>query len=189
MPSNTQTNRPMSVTTPLGPDKLLLTSFSGHEALSQLFTFRLDALAENSADVPFDKLLGQPVVVRLELPGNKQRHFAGICSRVSQGESTQTFTAYRLEMMPAFWLLTRRAQSRIFQHKNVPDILKEVLKGLDVVFQFQGTFQPRDFCVQYRETDFNFASRQMEEEGLFYFFKHTQKGHQLVVGNSPAAHP
>jgi type VI secretion system secreted protein VgrG len=78
-------------------------------------------------------LLGQPISVRLELPGGKQqRYFAGICSRVTQGESTHKFTDYRLEMVPAFWLLTRRAQSLIFQHKNVPDILKEVLQGLDV---------------------------------------------------------
>jgi type VI secretion system secreted protein VgrG len=187
--ANTQTSRPLAVTTPLGPDKLLLVGFSGQEALSQLFTFFLDCMAENKTEVPFDKLLGQPIGVRLELPGGKQRFFAGICSRVSQGESTQTFTDYRLEVVPALWLLTRRAQSRIFQHKNVPDILKEVLKGLDVSYQIQGTFHPRDFCVQYRETDFNFASRLMEEEGLYYFFKHSEKGAQMVVANTPSGHP
>src|SRR5207248_910115 len=102
MATNTQTYRPMAVSTPLGPDKLLLVGLSGHEGLSQLFRFQLDAVAENKTDVAFDKLLGQPLGVRLELAGGKeQRYFCGICSRVAQGESNEDFTDYRLEMVPA----------------------------------------------------------------------------------------
>jgi type VI secretion system secreted protein VgrG len=181
----------MEVSTPLGKDVLLLEGFSGHEGLSQLFRFQLDLLADNRQvkDVAFDKLLGQPVTVRLGLSAGKQRFFNGICSRFSQGESGLEFTTYRMEVVPRFWLWTRRAQSRIFQHKNVPDILKEVLQGLDVSFDLLGTFHPRDFCVQYRETDFNFACRLMEEEGIYYFFKHTDGGHPMVVANTPQSHP
>jgi type VI secretion system secreted protein VgrG len=71
----------------------------------------------------------------------------------------------------------------------VPEILKAVLDGLDVAFQIDGTFQPRNYCVQYRETDFAFASRLMEEEGIYYFFTHTADGHKLVLANTPASHP
>lgn len=188
MVTYTQANRPMKVTTPLGPDTLLLIGFHGQEGLSQLFHYQLDLIAENGKDVAFDKLLGQPITVSLNLPGGKPRSFAGICSRFSQGARDTTFTAYRLEMVPAFWLLTRRAQSRIFQQKSVPDILKKVLEGLDVTWEIQGTFEPRDYCVQYRETDFNFASRLMEEEGLYYFFTH-EGGHKMVVANTPQSHP
>ena len=63
-----------------------------------------------------------------------------------------------------------------------------MLDGLDVTFEIQGTFHPRDYCVQYRESDFNFASRLMEEEGIFYFFKHTAEGHKMVVANTPDSH-
>ena len=77
------------------------------------------------------------------------------------------FTRYQAEIVPQLWLLTRKAQSRIFQQIAVPDILKQVLTGLDVAYQLQGTYKPRDYCVQYRETDFNFASRLMEEEGIY----------------------
>jgi type VI secretion system secreted protein VgrG len=190
MPSYVQTHRPMAIDTPLGPDKLLLVGFRGEEGLSRLFHFRAHLLAENGTDVPFDKLLGQAVVVRVEVPSAmQQRYFHGICSRVWQGESDETFTAYRLEIVPHLWLLTRRSQSRIFQHKSVPDILKAVLQGLNVTFEIQGTFHARDYCVQYRESDFAFASRLMEEEGLYYFFKHTAKGHTLVVANTPQSHP
>ena len=191
MPTYTQDNRPLSVKTPLGKDVLLLVGLTGHEAISQLFTFQLDLLAEDASKVKFDKLLGQKITVALKLPNEKERYFNGICKRISQGGRSEgeVFTSYHLEIVPQFWLLTKRSQSRIFQHINVPDILKKVLDGLDVTFEIQGTFEPRDYCVQYRESDFNFASRLMEEEGIFYFFKHTAEGHKMVVANTPDSHP
>ena len=184
----TQSHRPLSVTTPLGKDKLLLVGFSGQEAISRLFSFHLDLLAEKKTEVAFDKLLGQKVSVHLNMADGKPRYFSGICSRFSQGERGETFTSYQMEIVPQFWLLTHAAQSRTFQQKAVPDILKEVLKGLDCSYELQGSFQPRDYCVQYRETDFNFASRLMEEEGIYYFFKHTSDGHKLVLANTPQSH-
>jgi len=184
-----QSKYPLEVTTPLGKDVLLLVGFAGYEGLSQLYSFQLDLLAEKSADVAFDKLLGQKVTASITLPdGSKKRHFNGICNRVSQGEQDFDFTSYHLEIVPQFWLLTRRAQSRIFQHISVPDILKKVLEGLDVTYELQGTFEKRDFCVQYRESDFNFASRLMEEEGIYYFFKHESGSHKMVVANTPQSH-
>jgi type VI secretion system secreted protein VgrG len=189
MPAYTQANRPLAVATPLGEDVLLLIGVNGHEAISQLFSYQLDLLAEDSSKVKFDKLLGRPIGVRLLLPEGKQRYFNGICRWVSQGGRDDTFTSYRMEIVPQFWFLTKTARSRIFQHLSVPDILKKVFEGLDVTLEIQGTFHPRDFCVQYRESDFNFASRLMEEEGIFYFFKHTANGHTMVVANSPDSHP
>src|SRR5690606_29451277 len=76
-----------------------------------------------------------------------------------------------------------------FQHISVPDILKAVLDGLEVEYQIQGTFHPRDYCAQYRESDFEFASRLMEEEGIYYYFKHNERGHTLVLANTPRSHP
>jgi type VI secretion system secreted protein VgrG len=189
-----QSNRPMAVTTPLGKDAVLLVGFSGHEGISQLFDFQLDLLAENRKEVPFEKLLGQPVTVELSLASGSKRYFNGICNRLSQGERDNEFTAYRMEMVPLFWLLTRKAQSRIFQQMSVPAILTKVLKEdwkLDVagLEKLEGPWHPRDFCVQYRETDFNFACRLMEEEGICYFFKHTVNGHQLILANTPQSHP
>ena len=99
------------------------------------------------------------------------------------------FTRYQAEIVPQLWLLTRKAQSRIFQQIAVPDILKQVLTGLSVAYQLQGTYKPRDYCVQYRETDFNFASRLMEEEGIYYFFTHADGSHQMVVADTPRATP
>src|ERR1051325_3673351 len=122
--SYTQQNRAIEVTTPLGKDKLLLVGFTGQESISRLFTFHLDMLAENSTDVAFDKILGQKITIRLDLPEREKRYFNGICNRISQGERDNVFTSYRMEIVPQLWVLTKRAQSRIFQQMSVPDILK-----------------------------------------------------------------
>jgi type VI secretion system secreted protein VgrG len=189
VPTYTQAVRPLRVTTPLGTDALLLVGLSGHEAISHLFQFHLDLLAENETAVPFETLLGQKVIVELGFPDQDVRYFGGICRRIGQAGRDQTFTAYHLEVVPQFWFLTRIAQSRIFQQLPVPEILGQVLKGLDVQFQLTGQYEPRDYCVQYRETDFNFASRLMEEEGIFYFFRHSARGHTLIIADSPQSFP
>jgi len=185
----TQSARSLRVTTPLGPDALLLVALSGTEGISQLFSFQMDCVAENSTDVPFEKLLGQKVIAELGEPGGSVRYISGIAVRASQGERDATFTAYRLEVVPQFWLLTRISQSRIFQQLPVSEILSQVLKGFDVKFDLRGHYEPRDYCVQYRESDFNFASRLMEEEGVFYYFDHSAGGHVLVITDSPPTHP
>lgn len=180
--------RPMRLKTPAGSDALLLVSMQAHEAISELFRFQMEMVSQQSS-VAFDKMLGQKVTVEWDTGGGSTRYFSGLVSRFSQGERTSAFTRYAMEVVPQFWLLTRRVQSRIFQHKSVPGILKKVLEGLDVSFEITGTFEARDYCVQYRESDFQFASRLMEEEGIYYFFKHTADGHTMVLANTPQSHP
>ncbi len=189
MPTYTQTSRPLTIATPLGSDGILVVGLSGHEAISSLFHLQVELLVENDKDLPFEGMLGKNVTLTLLTPNDEPRYHNGLCNRIRQGAQDDTFTSYSLDIVPSLWLLTKRAQSRIFQHVTVPDILKQVLADLDVSFELQGTFQPRDYCVQYRETDFNFASRLMEEEGIYYFFKHSEGGHTLVLANTPQSHP
>jgi type VI secretion system secreted protein VgrG len=176
----------MTVTTPLGPDVLLLVGFSGHEAISQPFTFELDLAAEDQSLVDFEKLLGRKITVNLTLPEGQKRHFSGICTSLTQGMRGIDHTAFQMEISPYLWLLTRRVRSRIFQNSPVPEILKSVLDIPDVVYDLEGTYHPRTYCVQYRETDFHFVSRLMEEEGIHYYFKHRADGHQMVVSDKAA---
>jgi type VI secretion system secreted protein VgrG len=189
MPAPSQANQPLELVTQFGKDALLITSFSGGEGISRLFSYSINAIADAKKEIAFDKQLGQKATVRLTLPGGKQRFFNGIVIRMSQGDSDEHYTTYQMEMVPHAWLLTKKAQSRIFQQMSIPDILKKVLAGIDVVWQIDGTFHPRNYCVQYRETDFNFASRLMEEEGIYYFFTHAADGHKMVVANTPGSHP
>ncbi len=185
-----QTDRPISVTTPLGANKLLLIGISGQESVSRLFRYQLDVLAKVGTDVPFDKLLGQSITAEVQFHPQepKKRYLNGICCRISEKGQDGEFTTYHLEIVPKFWLTSRKAQSRIFQQMSVPDILKKVLEGIDTAFELQGTFEKRDYCVQYRESDFNFACRLMEEEGIYFFFKHANGSHKMVVANTPQSH-
>ncbi len=187
MPANyLQADRSMTVKTPLGPDVLLLAGFSGHEGISQLFSFELDLAAEDQSKVVFEKLLGQKVTVSLTVPGGQKRYFSGICTSLTQGMRGTENTSFQMEISPHLWLLSRRSRSRIFQNLSVPEILKKVLDIPDVTYGLEGTFHPRTYCVQYRETDFHFASRLMEDEGIYYFFIHKADGHQMVVSNKAA---
>jgi type VI secretion system secreted protein VgrG len=184
----------MAVETPLGPDALLLETLTGTEEISGLFHFELGLLAPAGTDIDFANLLGQVATVRLPVPASGTRFVSGVVSRFVQGgevrgpDGDATFTRCRAELVPRLWLLGLSARSRTFQKKSVPDILKDVLAGLDVSFQFQARYEPRDYCAQYRETDLAFASRLMEEEGIFYYFTFAAGKHTLVVADSAAGH-
>jgi len=189
MPTYTQAHRPIAITTPLGKDILLLTGIRGQEAISQLFNFQVDLLAESKNEIHFDRIIGQNVTVEMRLANEEKRYFNGLVKRFSQGTRDEDFVHFRAQLVPKLWLLTKKVRSRIFQHLSVPDILRQVLSGLDVTYEISGTYYQRDYCVQYRESDFDFASRLMEEEGIYYFFKHGEASHQMVTTDVPNEHP
>ena len=182
MSTYTQSERPLAITTPLGKDVLLLTKFKGRETISQLFEFELDMLATADAGVKFDKILGQAVTFRIDLTDGGKRYFNGIVNRFRQaGRNDTGFGKFRATVVPSFWKLTRLIRSRTFQHLSIPEILRQVLAGFDASFRLVGSYPPRDYCVQYRESDFHFASRLMEEEGISYFFQHAKGNHTMIV--------
>ena len=191
MASYTQANRPLTLATPLGPDALLLEKLEGSEGLSRPFLFQLDLLAERP--VEFDKVLGQAATVTMAPRNGSQRSIHGIIRRLMQrgkvpaADGKGTFIRYRAELVPALWLLSQRVQSRVFQQQSVLDILKQVLVGdwqLDVKFITVAEYTPRNYCVQYRESDLAFVSRLMEQEGIWYYFRHGESGHTLVITDS-----
>lgn len=169
-------------------------SLRAEEGISKLFRYELSLIHEEVDEgyvptiVNTNAVLGQPMLIAVNQPDATQRYFHGIVAHFTQGHRDGRFTYYNAVLVPRVWLLTQRAQSRIFQQKSVPDILREVFTGLEVTYEIQGTFHPRDYCVQYRETDFNFASRLMEEEGIYYYFEHSDSGHRMVVANTPQSH-
>jgi type VI secretion system secreted protein VgrG len=178
-------------------DTLLIESFSGKERLSGLFEFQLGLLVEapKAESVKFDDILGLGVTVTFETRTGSARYYNGIVSQISQGlqifskKGSVDFIRYRAIMVPKLWLLTRTVRSRIFQEMDVIQILEKVLHGMDLDHsKIHSKFDPRPYCVQYRETDFAFASRLMEEEGIYYYFDHQKDSHKLVLVNSTGAH-
>lgn len=183
-------DRLITLTTPLGKDVLFVETLEGSEGMSRLFRFQL-VLVSEKADIPLNALVGQRVTFAYELAGGKQRPLNGFVSRFAQGDVDKRVAHYYMEVVPWLWFLTRTTDCRIFQRKTVPDIIQQIFKDLgfaDFKVQLQGTFEPREYCVQYRETDFNFVSRLMEEEGIFYFFEHSDSKHILVLANDPSVH-
>ncbi len=185
----TQSERLMSIHTPLGPDAFLLQGFSGHEGISQLFKFDLDLLREGEA-FSHEEVVGQMATIQLILRGDETRYFNGYISRLTQLSSETGLLHYRAEMVPWLWFLTRTADCRIFQNKTVPDIIEQIFTEYgfrDYELQL-GTYPEREYCVQYRETDFNFVSRLLEQYGIFYFWKHEEDKHTLILGDQPTSH-
>ena len=192
----TQNDKLIAIGTPLGKDVLLLDSFKGEEGLSRLFNFELTMVSENRA-IAFDAIVGQNVTVGIVLADGKQRYINGIISSFSQGggrgeqEGTPWFSCYRATMVPWFWVLTKTTDSRIFQNLSVPDIVQKVFQDQgfsDFKLSLHGTYDKREYCVQYQETDYNFVSRLLEDEGIFYFFEHENGKHTMVLADSPAEH-
>ena len=187
----TQANRLLSLKTPAGDDVLCIDRATIVERVSSLFVMQLEMRAKlkKASSVEPDALLGQMFTLTVELPDKKKRHFNGICNRFSVGHQDEDYAYYRAEVVPQFWLLTLTSDCKVFQNKTVPDILKDVLQGLNVEWKLPGAYKKLDYCVQYRETDFNFASRLMEQEGIFYYFKHSDGDHKLVIANKASDCP
>ncbi len=184
-PKYKQAGRLLELTTPLGTDVLLLQSLEGEEAISHLFSFRLHLLSEN-ANIKYEDIVGQNVSIAIRVGKDKKRYIHGQVSQFAQTRKDDRFVHYDMEVVPAFWFLTRTGDCRIFQNKSIPDILKAVFDGKGVTFKSQltGTYPPREYCVQYRESDFAFASRLMEQYGIFYFHEHAASSHTLVLADS-----
>src|SRR6185437_6820484 len=190
MSAPTQTNRLIAIDTPLGPHVLLLRGFTGQESISRLFSFELDLLSTDP-EIKFENIIGQKVTVRVRLGKDKERYFHGMINRFVQTGSSVGLVNYRATMVPSLWFLTRTADCRIFQSKKVPDIIQEIFKEngvTDIKTVLKATYEPREYCVQYRETDFNFVSRLMEQYGMFYFFEHEEKKHTVVLSDDLSAH-
>ena len=188
MPIYTQANQQFRLDTTLGQDVLLLESFSGEEGVSMPFEYVMRCVSEKDA-VDGKKLLRSQVTLTIDLVGGGHRYVHGLVRRVVQLGQDDTFTAYRLEVVPAAWFLSQRVNCRIFQKLSVPEIVEKVLKEGSVDFKNEavGPFKKREYCVQYRESDLAFVTRLLEEEGIFYWFRHFKDQHLLVIGDSTNA--
>ena len=186
----TQKNREVAIETTLGEDVLLLISFSGTEQLGRLFEYKLELASEDYQIKP-ESIVGQNVSIRLILGNGKVRYFNGYVSHFTQLTSSDQLARYRATVVPWFWFLTRVADCRIFQEKTVPEIIEQIFRDrgfTDFENGLSGKYRTWEYCVQYRETDFNFISRLMEQEGIYYFFKHENGKHSLVLADSASAH-
>ncbi|WP_438280641.1 type VI secretion system Vgr family protein [Pseudomonas alabamensis] len=186
----TQLSRLAQVNSPLGPDTLILAEMGGSEELGRLFDFQLQLTSDDPA-IDLNQLLGKPMGLQVQQSFGTSRYFHGIVSRCSQSIDRGQFASYQVTLRPWLWLLTRTSDCRIFQHLSAPQIIRQVFRDLgfsDFEDALSRGYREREYCVQYRETSFDFVSRLMEEEGIYYFFRHEQDRHVLVLADAYGAH-
>ena len=193
----TQKGRALKAYTPLDFDVLLMEKLTTSEGISRPFQFTAKLLANVLAGmqqkVTADKLVGKPMSIELELSGGKSRFFNGIVQNFTKEGQDDQFAYYRADIVPWFSLLDLKADCRIFQDQAVPDVIQKIVVELGFKNYFRSDLTKQyttwDYCVQYRETDFAFLSRLMEEEGISYHFEHNQdQTHIMVLTDTPDGH-
>jgi type VI secretion system secreted protein VgrG len=185
----TQTAQYLSISTPLGDDKLLLRSVRGEERISGLFHFQLEMQSEDKA-LDFSKIVGKSATVTVLLADGTSRYINGIVGRFVQAGSDARLTTYFAELHPWLWLTTMSADCRIYQNQSVVDIVTALFTELgftDYEDSTTATYTALEYCVQYNESAFSFVSRLLEGAGIFYFFKHEDGKHTLVLADATTA--
>ncbi|EOW6735088.1 type VI secretion system Vgr family protein [Cronobacter dublinensis] len=178
--------------TPLPPETLLFKSLSGTEQLSALYEFDVEFLSPFN-DLDIKGLLGKPVTIEIRNSSLTPRLLNGDIIRLSQegqDENGERYYRYRATLCPALWYLTQNRDFRIWQEKTVPEIIRALLNEYQIPFELQlsGEYRNWGYCVQYNESDFDFISRLMEHEGIYYYFRHESESQTLVITDSPFKH-
>ena len=175
-------------------ERLKFRSMTGQERISTLFESRVRLVSDMPGIAP-GRMLGENMTIEVnlatELGGPGRRFLSGQVTRfASVGKDDGDMHMYEATLRPWLWYATRRSDFRIFQFKTAPEILQEVLApyGFAIDARLGGSYRTWEYCVQYAETDFNFVSRLMEQEGIYYFFSHAKDGHQLVLCDGPDSH-
>ncbi|MGF6712082.1 type VI secretion system secreted protein VgrG [Luteibacter sp. W1I16] len=175
-------------------DALLFANMTAKEELGRLFDLRIEAISKN-AQADLRALLGTPMTVKMVTPQGVVRYFNGIVAEAEQGAfiSIQNvrYAVYAFRVVPTPWLLRQTSDCRIYKGKTVPQIVREVLAEFgygDVRLALSASYTARDYCVQYRESYFDFISRLMEQEGIYYFFAHASSSHTMVLADALGAH-
>ncbi|HUB80519.1 MAG TPA: type VI secretion system tip protein TssI/VgrG [Bryobacteraceae bacterium] len=196
-----QTDRLLKIKTTLGETKLVLERFAGPEILSQPFEFKLTLLSSDDS-INIKSLLRTSATITIIMADSTERYFNGIFASITQskaGADTKGKTGksglsnpddelaiYEAVMVPKFWFLALDSDCKIFQNMTVQAIVEKILgdKGVsDYSFRLNGSYPTREYCVQYRESSLTFISRLLEEEGIFYFFEHTDTKHTIVFAD------
>jgi type VI secretion system secreted protein VgrG len=182
--------REITVTGALGAAGVLVDHFAGREVLGRVFQYEVTLLSP-SPTLDLSALVGDTLTIAIERQTGTPRSFNGYVTRMSMLGTYDNFARYRATLHPWLHLLSSRTNSRIFQNESVPDIAKALFREhgfADFEDALSETYKPREFVVQYRESDFNFVSRLLEQAGIYYFFRHEATRHVLVLADSRAAH-
>jgi type VI secretion system secreted protein VgrG len=183
--------RNIEIKTPLGEGVLLFERMVGHEALGTPFEYKVSVLSKD-IDLQLTDLLGQTATITVITTRETKRYFNGYVTSFSFVGTAGALARYEMTLRPWFWLLSMGSNCRIFQNKDAVAIAKEVWSEAgftDVRDALAHKPYPKlEYSVQYRESDFNYVSRLLEHEGIYYYFEHDEDKHTLVLADAPDSH-
>lgn len=173
-------------------DDLLIRTISYTESLGRMYQLEVVIWSKKN-DIKLDELLGKYLTVRMLVPqANAPRFFGGLISRMNLRGMPSGLTEYRATVVPPMWLMTRNSDCRLFKGKKTKDIVTELAQDYGLVVEFrlqsESDYKTREYVVQYCESDFNFISRLLEEEGMYYYHEHENGKVKLVLLDDLAKH-
>ena len=172
----------------LGDEQVDLERIEAAEQLSVPFLIHVDVIGK--LEVDFYPHLGKPCGLKIMEDGQLLRQFNGLVTSGEYLRESQSGHHYRLTVRPWTYFLDQNREMAIFQDMTAVDIISEVLQSAgisDFRLKLSRTRDMREYCVQYQESDFAFISRLMEEEGIYYFFEHTDSAHVMVLCDEPGS--
>ncbi|TIP89024.1 MAG: type VI secretion system tip protein VgrG [Mesorhizobium sp.] len=172
------------VQTPVGADLLTFTHLVGRDEISRCLAYTV-GFVSNSPDIDPLKMLGGPVSIEGE--SDPKRWFSGLVSEFRLTRIEDRLAYYEAVIRPWLWFLGNTTDCRIFQNMSVIEIVEEVFSKYSTAKfekRLQGSYPPREYCVQYDETDLDFVQRLLEHEGILYFFEHDEGKHTLVLADA-----
>ncbi len=184
----TSLDRQIAILTENGDEPFVLERLVGTESLGRDYRYELDLRSVDRA-YDFDAMLGQPIAVRIDQDGAGPRYLHGIVSDFRQTSFDGDLAGYRATIVPFLQLLAHSRDCRIFQNRSAVDIVLEVLRGHgfgDFEDRLTETYEPRTYCVQWRESDLDFICRLLEEEGITTHYRHEIDRHVLVLTDGPS---
>ncbi len=183
-------NRQLRLKGPLGPKKMILVRADVAEKMSTLTETDIQFISPDH-NLKMEDVVGQRLSLELDDEEGNTRHWHGHCISCAFEGRMGGQGLYRAEVRPWLWFLTLHADCRIFQEKSALEVIKEIFsdRGFsDIQDKTSSNFEKREYLVQYRETDYEFVTRLMEEEGMYYYFTHDDSKETLVLADGSGSH-
>lgn len=182
-----QEKRLIRIDAPSYKDAFIALNLEGEESVSDLYRFSVEL---QSADKNVDptKLVGQGVTLSIHYRKDAPRHIHGVVNNFNcLGMTGEGLRRYHMTLVPRLWFLNLSGSNRIFHNMSTADIVGKVLKDCGIDFQYKaGKYDKRAYCIQYHESDYDFITRLLAEEGISFYFTHAEGKHTLVIADKNA---
>src|SRR5471030_3451663 len=168
---------------------LILLGLRGKERFSSPYEYQIQFCTTQATD-NVERYLGKELSCEIGQDKN-QRFVSGVLTHIEEANSVEGLNTFIGLLEPRISLLRLGKNLAVFQNITVPDLVCKLLRQHNITsvdLRLQGNYQPREYCIQYRESDFDFISRLLEQEGIYYFFFHEAGQHSLVLADHPSSH-